>query len=110
MELSDDNRILKLEKKLEKADCYKKVFGSEDGQAVLLDLARKLYFDSPTIKPGDTVIEIARKEGMREAYCLILRETMVDMIGVSNIIAKLSKTEKPRQEEFFNNIDDIGVL
>lgn len=104
---SDDEKLKKLEKRLEKTQAYKEVFKGEKGEAVLLDLARKLYFDSPTLSPGDSELEMARKEGMRQAFCIIMRELNEDTYGMVNMIAKLSQKKKPADRDFFNQPDDI---
>lgn len=105
--MSNKAKIEKLDKLLEKATCYKKVFETEEGKAVLLDLARKCYFDSPTLKQGESAIDAARKEGMRQAYFLILRELKTDTLTLIDMIAELNTQKPKKSQDFFNNNDDI---
>ena len=57
---------------------YREVFGSEAGQLVLMDLAKRFYMFETTYKRGETARDSDTKEGMRTAILHIFATAEVD--------------------------------
>lgn len=96
--MNDCVRRKKIRKALQIVDAYKAVFETDDGQAVLRDLARKCHMLSPVTdvsNPNGFSAASAFYDGKRAAFLDILKMSACDR---QKLVALLQETERNNDE------------
>jgi len=102
-------RSAQLQAKMDLSLLYKKIFNTPEGQVVLEDIADMCYLVRPTHQDGDQPLDLARKEGMRQAVCLIMQKIELNTFDILDVIKETNKTigKKREQIDFINTSDDV---